>query len=636
MKKVLFLLVVLTLIIVGGEGSRMEPIHASPTDIHLFWQEFGISPTIYNIAVGHTYAWGAHTEGAIRWHKQDHTYRVFTEADGLLDKNVTAVVVDNQDNVWFGTPVGLSKYDGTAWSHYTTDNGLTHNYVTSLSLGPQGELLVGTGGISIFNGVIWQQYYSSPTTDPYNCLNRRTDDVAIGPDGRIWVAGAGYPLCYFNGTVWRIFSVNGISVSASAIEFHANGDLWVVSDQAVVNRYTASGEEIVYTPADGILDASANSIAIDRNGGVWVGATSWSGNSGVNYFDGFTWHTYTGRNGLYSGVVYDIAVDSAGDIWTGSENVSRFHGGKWQTYLAGLPRRGLFLSALFVDSSDNVWVGVSRQGVVKFDGQAWWQYTSADGLGGDLVYAIGQDKNDHMWFASYRDEFDIIGAGLTKYDGNSWERFTTADGLPSDSITDIMVDDSGVLWAAHRDAGVSKRSGAGWINYNTAHGILSNNVSSILAQGDSIWTGHASAMGISRFDGDTWQTFGSDDGLDGNILDLALGQTGQLVTTGSAGLQQYDGMTWSDLPSPPDIGSTDVIAVDQANQIWLVGYSDAAVYNGAQWTLVSTINPELATLQYHMAINERGSIIWFESSMGITRLNLINVTDQLFLPLVTR
>mgnify|MGYP001992094754 CR=1 FL=1 len=46
----------------------------------------------------------------------------YTTVDGLLTDFIECVEVDVNDNIWFGTNMGLSKFDGSNWTNYNSSN----------------------------------------------------------------------------------------------------------------------------------------------------------------------------------------------------------------------------------------------------------------------------------------------------------------------------------------------------------------------------------------------------------------------------------------------------------------------------------------------------------------------------------
>jgi ligand-binding sensor domain-containing protein len=48
--------------------------------------------------------------------------------------------------VWFATDAGVSRFDGKAWTTFTTAGGLANNSVSAIAVGLDGALWFGTGG----------------------------------------------------------------------------------------------------------------------------------------------------------------------------------------------------------------------------------------------------------------------------------------------------------------------------------------------------------------------------------------------------------------------------------------------------------------------------------------------------------
>lgn len=111
------------------------------------------------------------TDGAVQWYGTDeglarHTgdqaklnWESFYEEDGLINNEVQCIQKDNQGNMWFGTPSGLSRFDGTTWESYTTTDGLVSNNVLCIAIDIDGTLWFGTtNGVSSFDGNTWISY----------------------------------------------------------------------------------------------------------------------------------------------------------------------------------------------------------------------------------------------------------------------------------------------------------------------------------------------------------------------------------------------------------------------------------------------------------------------------------------------
>src|SRR5688500_12575557 len=50
------------------------------------------------------------------------------------------------------------------------------------------------------------------------------------------------------------------------------------------------------------------------------------------------------------------------------------------------------------DKDDNIWLGTTGEGVYRYDGKEFTQFTENDGLSNNKVWSILEDKSGHIWF----------------------------------------------------------------------------------------------------------------------------------------------------------------------------------------------------------------------------------------------
>ena len=91
----------------------------------------------------------------------------YTESDGLADKSVNEFIEDKYGNIWIGTiNGGLSKYNEDTWTTYTKHSGLKANYIQSLGVDFTGGIWISYDhndgfGVSRFDGTKFDHF----TTD---------------------------------------------------------------------------------------------------------------------------------------------------------------------------------------------------------------------------------------------------------------------------------------------------------------------------------------------------------------------------------------------------------------------------------------------------------------------------------------
>lgn len=120
------------------------------------------------------------------------TWTHYTTSEGLICDVVSAVAIDNDGNKWFGTFGGVSKFDGTNWTTYTTSDGLAGNVVTAIAIDADGNKWFGTGnyneqggadgtGVSKFDGTTWTTY-----TTANGLVSNNIKAIAIDTEGNKW------------------------------------------------------------------------------------------------------------------------------------------------------------------------------------------------------------------------------------------------------------------------------------------------------------------------------------------------------------------------------------------------------------------------------------------------------------------
>src|SRR5215471_2295565 len=76
------------------------------------------------------------------------------------------------------------------------------------------------------------------------------------------------------------------------------------------------------------------------------------------------------------------------------------------------------------------------------------QYDVSDGLAHSHVSAMHQDAKGYLWLATWE--------GLSRFDGYRFTNYTQADGLGDPIINDIVEDRQGRLWVATNGGGVAR------------------------------------------------------------------------------------------------------------------------------------------------------------------------------------
>jgi len=211
------------------------------------------------------------------------------------------------------------------------------------------------------------------------------------------------------------------------------GVLWV-GHQSGLSRYQ-NDNWYTFTEADGLPDNRVNALMLDHSGILWVG--TWGG---VATYEDDTWQVLTKDDGLLENMVNVMLEDQQGGIWFGSYiaprgGISYLRDGKWQYFNTdnGLPHNNI--TSLIETSSGIIWAGTGlfdRGGACEFRlTNSGWEIAQVlgikDGLAGEKVRSISQDREGVIWFGS---EYD----GLALLDDENWFKLNVEDGISHPEI----------------------------------------------------------------------------------------------------------------------------------------------------------------------------------------------------------
>ncbi len=111
------------------------------------------------------------TDGSTQWYGTDEglarhkgtqaklNWETFYVTDGLVSNTVQCINKDLSEKMWFGTPSGVTVFNGTNWKSYTKADGLVDNNVLCIAVDLNGTVWFGTAnGVSAFDGTKWTNY----------------------------------------------------------------------------------------------------------------------------------------------------------------------------------------------------------------------------------------------------------------------------------------------------------------------------------------------------------------------------------------------------------------------------------------------------------------------------------------------
>jgi ligand-binding sensor domain-containing protein len=232
-----------------------------------------------------------------------------------VNDSVSCMVTDGLERVWIGTPNGLWRYDGVTWSLFSTADGLPSNNITSVAIGANDAIAVGTtlGGAILSDGK-WAAL-TKETGLPLTMVTA----LAFGKPGILYI-GTEHGVIMKTDSTWMQFDTsNGLlSNYVTALCFDSHNQLWVggangiaMYDETAWKRYKFPGSIVSC-----IADYNGSAIWIGTNKGVvtYIPGDVSTDNSGKIIRKAPEWKTMHSKSGLAGDDVTGIAMHGS-DIW---------------------------------------------------------------------------------------------------------------------------------------------------------------------------------------------------------------------------------------------------------------------------------------------------------------------------------
>ena len=589
------------------------------------WQTFGLADGLAALRVtaiaqdADENLWFASTHGVSRY--DGAFFRSFGQADGLASDDVRAVLPDRGGHIWFATAQGVSRYDRGTWTTFAVGDGLASNNVRAMLEDRAGRLWFATGdfGASRFDGATWTTFQQSNglAANQLSCLYE--DNT-----GNIWFGTQGGGVSRFDGTTWTTYTTvntsNGLAADwIDCILQTRDGAMWIGTRAGGLSRFDGTSWTR-YATAGTLTFGDVTALREDASGLLWVGSSS-----GVARYDGRSWRAYTAANGLAGNMVADLVIDRSGNRWIATDNgVSRYDGESWTSYIdAGLGTYGA--QAVMEDRAGNVWAATAGAGVARYDRRTWTSVTVAStsgGLASDVVNAVVEDSTGSMWFATL--------SGASRFDGSLWRTFTPADGLVGSNVTALARDSSGGVWFG-TTAGLSRYDGASWSSYNSGNGLPANRVRSLFVDRTGrVWCG--TTAGVAVREGGVWTRYSTTDGLAGtNVYAMFQDPTHAMWFGTTTGLSRFDGAAWRTYRTADGLAANWVLSISATpdSVLWIgtAGNGVSRFDRNDLWQTYTT-QDGLPDGTVSAARVERSGNLWFGTVSGAVLYEPARVPPQ--------
>src|SRR5258706_1622097 len=345
------------------------------------------------------------------------TVKTYTVADGLLRDSVVKINQDSRGFLWLCSAEGISRFDGYAFTNFTTNDGLPDRHVNDFLETKSGQIYLATDkGLVRLN-----------PTGLANAKNNPLFTVILPDDPR----AKGIQVLFEDesGIVW-------VGTSDGLYKLNAQGGL----EAADLGKLLKGPDKTQIT-----------TIIKDVHGAMWIGTNE---NGLLRLLPNGEVEQFTHENGLPGDNVASLLESKSGRIWVGMRP-GKFEDGL--CLLVAAPRKdqnivervftakdGLpstWIPDLYEDD-DKFWVATTR-GLCQWQGcekSVCKTYTSKNDLCDQDVWSITEDDDKNLWVGSL--------CGVKKWGRYGFTSYSESDGTGFPTINSIFENTAGELFSS--------------------------------------------------------------------------------------------------------------------------------------------------------------------------------------------
>lgn len=486
------------------------------------------------------------------------------DANELLSSSIVhEVYQDKQGFIWVSTENGLNKYDGYQFLVYKAEDGLPNDNVTCVCQDRHNNLYIGTPtGLSVMkNNRIYPVTKASKKGgllgkgegEPFNSY---VTCFCTGPDGTLYLGTSGRGIWKVTGerTVEKAFgNIEGI-LFAHLLAFDHKGTLWVVTNNNGV--FAVKGNKARRYDINEPTAYAA--LSVSKNDEIYIGLVS----GGLYKADasrrGFTLVPSTKNLSVTSLMAQKDGSMLVGTNGTGLKHLNTRTGALTSTnlYSYEVDMNRVKIYSIMEDRTGNLWLALLQKGVfmrptysntVRCIGR---DMGPLNPIGESCVMSVFKQRNGTLWVGADQDGLYALDSN-----GNLLRHYAPDPSSPTSvpgTVLTMTEDNSGRLWIG------SFVGGCGWLDTTTgeyhrmpfSYGRTQNIFDLQMGRNGDMWIGTLGS-GVKRLNLNTGRmteyTSNSEDSTDANsltnnfVLEMELDPDGRYLFVGtSAGLSCID------------------------------------------------------------------------------------------------
>jgi uncharacterized repeat protein (TIGR01451 family) len=312
--------------------------------------------------------------------------------------------IDPSGNLWYyDGQYGFMKYDFSAYTHFTTTNyPNTGDFYQEIAVGKNNELWFGTGyGFTKYCDSIWSnQPAFNPRTSDNQGMCVDTNNIFWGSLSYPYPSPSGPLLVYNQDTTWGFSNYTYADWSSALVCDKLNNKWFAQPFINSLSKYNGSTLVNYSTSNSPLISAEVDWMFVDHTNKLWI---SEYGGTYLQTFDGTNWQTINKSSlGFTSPSWLTMAENNQNTIYMASYN-----------YTSGLLEIGKFngitctivnsttvpyYSRILFDKYDNLWLWVYGSGISKYYEGSWLNYNVYNSdIPTNYVRDVKVDNYNNIW-----------------------------------------------------------------------------------------------------------------------------------------------------------------------------------------------------------------------------------------------
>ena len=322
-------------------------------------------------------------------------FKTYSSKDGLINKQVTAVIRDDLGLLWLGTPFGINWFDGTRFTEPPIKTLSGQLYITNFFKDSQKNIWA----LSFYNGLYKYKDFTFTNFLPDPSIASNSNNVfdMVELENNSYLIATDQNVFRFDGKTFSVFDTTN---KAMHIQFNSIGyvkDGWLF--------FGSSKGIFIYKKERGKWKFAGRTLAgyevyrmlIENNEHIWIAT-----DKGLVLFENAEEAVSNRTTKIFfkdKPVSSITRNDQTGELWISADKLYQLKNDQLRSIdiSNSLPP---YPGKIYFDQENIAWI-CTGNGITKMGNENCLFYDLSKGPTHSMINMIANDENDYTWFATY-------------------------------------------------------------------------------------------------------------------------------------------------------------------------------------------------------------------------------------------